>query len=205
VTREDFFDLFPSILERLSDPGAIEELTPVRDAHVPIIGLEYCGIAVDLLYTPVATLSSVPKDLDLSNKDLLRGLDDTDLKSVNGVRVTDEILHLVPQEKTFRHALRAIKLWANRRAVYANVMGFPGGVAWAMMVARVCQLYPMATGSTLVSKFFYIMKGWPWPRPVMLKDIESGPFHLRVWNPEVRLPAAQVLKVLTMPPDISWR
>jgi hypothetical protein len=39
-------------------------------------------------------------------------------------------------------------------------MGFLGGVAWAMMVARVCQLYPNATASTVVTQFFRIMGQW---------------------------------------------
>jgi poly(A) polymerase Pap1 len=71
------------------------------------------------------------------------------------------------------------------RAIYANVMGFPGGVAWAMLVARVCQLYPQATGSVIVGKFFRIMSKWNWPQPVQLKEIESGPLKARVWNPKV--------------------
>jgi len=61
-------------------------------------------------------VSSVPVTLDLKDNTLLRGLDETDLRCVNGTRVTDEILTLVPQVKTFRHALRAIKLWAQRKS-----------------------------------------------------------------------------------------
>ena len=99
-------------------------------------------------------------------------------------RVTDEILELVPQQKTFRTALRAVKLWAQRRAVYANIIGFPGGVAWAMLVARVCQLYPTATGATIISKFFYIIDQWKWPSPILLKPIESGGKE-KTWNPQI--------------------
>jgi len=66
-------------------------------------------------------------------------------------------------------------------------MGFPGGVAWAMMVARVCQLYPNATASLLVQKFFYIMGSWTWPTPILLKPLDEGNLNLgmRVWNPKV--------------------
>lgn len=184
VNREDFFEHFPRLLEAASLPGAIEELTPVPDAHVPIMKLEYSGISIDLIFARLQ-MSSVPLTLDLKDNSLLRGLDETDLRSVNGTRVTDEILQLVPQTKTFRHALRAIKLWAQRRAVYANIMGFPGGVAWAMMVARICQLYPNATGALVVARFFHLMKGWRWPTPVMLKAIEDGPLQVRVWNPKI--------------------
>ena len=184
MSREDFFEHFPKLLEDASPAGAIEEITPVPDAHVPIMKLEYSGISIDLIFARLQ-LSSIPLDLDLNDNSLLRGLDETDLRSVNGTRVTDQILELVPQTKTFRHALRAIKLWAQRRAVYANVMGFPGGVAWAMMVARICQLYPKASGSLVVARFFHLMKSWHWPTPVMLKNIEEGPLQVRVWNPKI--------------------
>lgn len=33
----------------------------------------------------------------------------------SGCRVTDEILHLVPNKETFRLTLRAVKLWAKRK------------------------------------------------------------------------------------------
>jgi poly(A) polymerase len=103
----------------MSSPGAIEEMTPVPDAHVPIIKLEYSGISIDLIFARL-TISSVPMTLDLMDKGLLRGLDEVDLRSINGTRVTDEILALVPQVKTFRHALRAIKLWAQRMLFLAG-------------------------------------------------------------------------------------
>ena len=168
----------------MAPPGSVEEMTPVPDAFVPIIKLEFSGISFDLIFARLA-LPSVPLTLDLKNMDLLRGLEERDLRSLNGTRVTDEILQLVPQQKTFRTALRGIKLWAQRRAIYANIMGFPGGVAWAMLVARVCQLYPQATGSTVINKFFRIIGQWKWPQPVLLKKIEEGPLQVRIWNPKV--------------------
>ena len=94
-----------------------------------------------------------------------------------GSRVTDEILRLVPNLDVFRAALRRIKLWAARkyaanghliqppeialgRAIASNVNGFLGGVAWAMLVARICQLYPNAIAGAIVSRFFIIMYQW---------------------------------------------
>ena len=46
------------------------------------------------------------------------------------------------------------------RAIYSNVSGFLGGVAWAMLVARICQLYPNAVAGAIVSRFFIIMYQW---------------------------------------------
>lgn len=115
IGREDFFEHFPALLEQMSPPGAIEELKAVTDAFVPIIKLEYSGISIDLIFVRLM-VTSVPVSLDLKDNSLLRGLDETDLRCVNGTRVTDEVLSLVPQVKTFRHALRTIKLWAQRTA-----------------------------------------------------------------------------------------
>lgn len=172
------------MLQKMAPIDAIQEMTAVPDAFVPIIKLKFSGISIDLLFASL-DVPSVPFTLNLKDVNLLKDLDDQDLRSLNGTRVTDEILDLVPQQKTFRTALRAIKLWAQRRAIYANVMGFPGGVAWAMLVARVCQLYPHATGSVIIGKFFRIIGRWAWPQPVLLKTIEDGPFRMRVWNPKV--------------------
>lgn len=113
VVIEDFFADFIPILEQLAPEGTIEKITPVPDAYVPIIKLELSSISIDLLFARLI-LSSIPLNLDLKNNDYLRGLDEREIRSLNGTRVTDEILELVPQQKTFRFALRAIKLWAQR-------------------------------------------------------------------------------------------
>lgn len=184
VTRDDFFEMFPSMFKAASPVGAIEEHVLVRDAHVPIQKIKYQGIAVDLIFVSLK-IPVVPKDLDLKDNNYLRGLDETDLRSINGVRVSDVILSVVPQPRTFRLALRTIKHWANCRAVYSNISGFPGGVAWAMMTARICQLYPMAAAAVIVGKVLDLIARWSWPRPIQLKKYEKGPLEVREWNPTV--------------------
>ncbi|KAL6792496.1 Poly(A) polymerase [Trichoderma sp. SZMC 28013] len=185
VTREDYFKYFPDLLVSMAPAGAITDLTVVTDAFVPIIKFEYSDISIDLIFSRIIQKQISPDFDNLKDSSLLRGLDEAELRSLNGTRVTDEILALVPEESTFKLALRAIKLWAQRRAVYANIMGFPGGVAWAMLVARVCQLYPKAATSVIVNKFFLVIGQWRWPQPVLLKPIGSGPLPVRVWNPKV--------------------
>ncbi|KAK7417416.1 polynucleotide adenylyltransferase [Neonectria magnoliae] len=184
-TRDDYFEHFPDLLIDMAPKGSITDLTVVTDAFVPIIKFEYSGISIDLIFSRIIQKQISPDFNSLQDSGLLRGLDEPELRSLNGTRVTDEILALVPEQSTFKLALRAIKLWAQRRAVYANIMGFPGGVAWAMLVARVCQLYPKAATSVIVNKFFLVVSQWRWPTPVLLKPIESGPLPVRVWNPKV--------------------
>ena len=113
VVLDDFFSDFPPVLERMAPAGSIEKMTLVPEAYVPIIKLELCGISIDLIFARVM-IPTIPPNLDLKNNEYLRGLEPTETRSLNGTRVTDEILELVPQQKTFRLALRAIKLWAQR-------------------------------------------------------------------------------------------
>lgn len=181
VTREDFFTVFDSLLRERKE---LDEIAPVPDAFVPIIKIKFSGISIDLICARLDQ-PQVPLSLTLSDKNLLRNLDEKDLRALNGTRVTDEILELVPKPNVFRIALRAIKLWAQRRAVYANIFGFPGGVAWAMLVARICQLYPNACSAVILNRFFIILSEWNWPQPVILKPIEDGPLQVRVWNPKI--------------------
>lgn len=181
VTRDDFFTVFSDILRTRSE---LDEIAPVPDAFVPIIKIKFSGISIDLICAKL-DIPQIPLDLTLSDKNLLRNIDEKDLRALNGTRVTDEILQLVPKPIVFKLSLRAIKLWAQRRAIYANVFGFPGGVAWAMLVARICQLYPNAVSAVIVSKFFHILNQWNWPQPVLLKPIEDGPLQVRIWNPRV--------------------
>lgn len=185
VEHEHFFQYFPDILLRMAPKGAITNLSAVPDAFVPILKFEYHGVDIDLIYSRI-NRPSIPDNMNLLDPKVLQSLNDIELRSLNGTRVTDEILELIPQTGVFRTALRGIKLWAQRRAIYANIMGFPGGVAWAMLLARVCQLYPKAASSVIILKFFHVMKIWRWPQPVLLKPLVSeGPIKARVWNPEV--------------------
>jgi poly(A) polymerase len=182
VTREDFFKYFPDLLKKNIQASDITELTAVPDASVPIIKIELCGISIDLIFSNLQ-VASVPSSLQMTDNNLLRGLNEIDLRCVNGTRVTDRILAVVPQTKPFRLALRAVKLWAQRRAIYGNIVGFPGGVAYAMMVAKVCQLYPKAAAPRIVSRFFWLMSNWRWPDPVRLQLREDAPLQLREWDP----------------------
>lgn len=185
VTLYDYFQTFEPTFREMSKVEDIEEFVPVSDAYVPIIKMEYSGVSIDLIFCCLPKLSSVPADMVTIEKKNLDKLDEASMRAVNGPRVRVELLSLVPQQTSFKHALRAIKLWANERGIYGNVYGYPGGVAWAIMVARICQLYPYANGATIVSKFFNLMFKWGWPRPVLLKHIEDAEMGLRVWNPQI--------------------
>ncbi|KAA8542751.1 hypothetical protein F0562_023903 [Nyssa sinensis] len=180
ATREE--DFFGELHRMLLEMPEVTELHPVPDAHVPVMRFKFNGVSIDLLYAKLS-LWVIPEDLDISQDSILQNADEQTVRSLNGCRVTDQILRLVPNIQNFRTTLRCMRFWAKRRGVYSNVTGFLGGINWALLVARICQLYPNALPNMLVSRFFRVYTQWRWPNPVMLCAIEEGSLGLQVWDP----------------------
>lgn len=182
ITRDEFFSEFQAVL---TEEEAVEEIHAVVDAFVPVLKLKFMGVEIDLLFAQV-DMMSVPENFSLSEntEQLLRNMDERDVRSVNGVRVTEDILNLVFDKDVFKTALKVIRLWAKRKQIYSNALGFLGGVSWGILTCRICQLYPCAAPSTIVYLFFTIFSQWPWPKPVRLRESEYIPgLNLAVWDP----------------------
>jgi poly(A) polymerase len=63
------------------------------------------------------------------------------------------ILELVGinQFENFKQALRLIKVWSKNRGISSNVIGYLGGISWAIMLAKICQIFPYHKPSKLLS------------------------------------------------------
>ncbi|KAK7267602.1 hypothetical protein RIF29_20280 [Crotalaria pallida] len=175
-------DFFGALHRMLSEMPEVTELHPVPDAHVPVMKFKFSGVSIDLLYAKLE-LWVIPQDLDISQESILLNVDEQTVRSLNGCRVTDQILRLVPNIQNFRTTLRCMRLWAKCRGVYSNVAGFLGGINWALLLARICQLFPNALPNMLVSRFFRVYTQWRWPNPVLLCAIEEGSLGLQIWDP----------------------
>ena len=166
ITRNSFFSEFKNKLESSSEAV---EIQAVPDAYVPLLKCKFLGIHFDVVYAQL-NLQVIPVSFDIFDNSCLTGVDHKTILSLNGVRVTDAILRLVPNITTFRITLRVIKLWAKRRGIYSNVFGFPGGVSWAILTAQVCQMFPTENPAMLVHKFFRFCTVWKWPSPIILAN-----------------------------------
>ena len=88
----------------------------------------------------------------------LVGAPEKTVRSLNGTRVADSILRMVPEREPFKLALRLIKMWCKNRGLYSNKLGYLGGVQLAILTARISQLYPRAAASTIVARFFKVLR-----------------------------------------------
>lgn len=188
VSREAFFASFVAKIEK---HPMVTECVPISDAYTPIIKLKMNGEYIDLLFARL--VKALPEDFDpeslATDDEVLKNMDDKSVRCMNGYRVAELILSLVPDKENFRQTLRFVKCWAHRRGIYSNVLGFFGGITWALLVARVCQLYPYYAPSQLVNRFFRVYDQWNWSKPVMLTGIEEkehvpGFGGFKAWNPK---------------------
>lgn len=157
------------LFARLSNPGKL--LKHQRSQPSPLIRNNLAGqtLAPD---EPNPVNKRVEYSIDDSD---LVGLDEAGVRSVNGARVSQRMLELVPNVDNFRLALRAIKAWADVHGVQSNVLGFLGGINWAILVARIAMEHPMARAPQLLRLFFQTYSRWKWPEPVTLGPILTEP------------------------------
>lgn len=194
VERLPFFFELVEVMKSVRD---ISEIDAVLDAAVPIVKIRFLDIDLDIQYAQM-TYARIPPDFDILDPNARRNCNERCVGSLAGPRVADQILRLVPKQESFRLALRAIKLWAADRGVYSNKVGYPGGVALAILVARVSQLWPSANASMLVMKFFMFYQQWRWPNPILLCPLPVPTPGSQCWNPKYNpMDAKQLMPIIT--------
>ncbi|KAL7577653.1 hypothetical protein ACA910_015167 [Epithemia clementina (nom. ined.)] len=118
----------------------------------------------------------------------LKEQDEAGVRSLNGARVSQMLLEMVPDLNKFRTVLRAVKEWAVSKGIYSNVLGFLGGVNFAILVARICKENPHADAPALLKYFFQTYWNWNWRDPVQLLPIQSQPPEgaplMPAWDPQ---------------------
>lgn len=182
VTSELFFQ---SLNEHLRASAGVTKLVAMTKATVPILSFQLNGVRIDLLFARY-TRDVVPKNLPIHSDQVLAGMDATSIRSLSVPRVASLILELVPNGSVFRSTLRLVRLWATRRGVYSNKAGFLGGISWMILVAFICQMFPKASVSALVHRFFTVLSTWSWPAPILITKPYDNPLagdSVAQWSP----------------------
>ena len=156
---------------------------------MPVVKLRLHRIPVDILMARLP-MARIPPDYDVTSESLALRLDAEgdyrSLFSLNGVRVTEALLASVGKQQdsagahAFRVALVGIKAWARSRGLYGHMLGYLGGVNWAILVATLSrQRLTAAPGNPqpalyLLRSVLYAVTSWKWPMPWIL-DASTQP------------------------------
>ena len=100
----------------------------------------------------------------------------------------------MPDVQRFQTVLRLVKLWARRKGIYGNMLGFLGGASWAIRWPRpACwrgvtgpgrsPSYTLSSSRCVLEWLSQVFSAWPWPHPVYIKAV--GPQPAGAWNPVI--------------------
>jgi poly(A) polymerase len=178
-------EFFTSLIKLLNDDDRVQQVHAISSAYTPVIKFLFQGLHMDLLFarledgTKLAHHQSLVDgrrmEYAIDDADLM-GLDEASVRSLNGGRVAQTLLNIVPNVDTFRMTLRAIKEWALVHGLYSNVLGFLGGVNFAIQVAFICKRHHKdTTPAALLKAFFSTFAKWKWPMPVTVVPISYQP------------------------------
>ena len=209
IEREDFFKMLEGRFKdntTKDDEWTVKDVCNLGSAFTPVIKFNVNGVDVDMVYAQLDGTGESGKEGGwegiYESEVFGKGMDDKGVRSVNGVRVTKAILRTAgggrgggddeeegeDRKEVFRVVLRAVKEWGRRRGVYGNILGFLGGINWAILTAFAVQRYPKKGPSEVLEGFFNIWSEWKWPNPVLLgpvrQDKPEGWNNVGgVWNP----------------------
>lgn len=203
VTRDIFFTTLSQALEK---DERFSDVRSIANAYVPLIKFTYKNINFDLLHCVMPYI--LDDETFLFDDSILKTLDVKSLLSLNGFRTTEKILKLVPNVEHFLNLLTCVKLWAKKRTIYSNIMGYWGGITWTIAVAKICQLYDNEQNSDekeeentkrLFQHFLCVMANWEWPTPLTIAKIDNDRYspELEPWDPSNNANGHQCMPVLT--------
>jgi poly(A) polymerase len=136
----------------------------VTNARVPIITFVYRDTDIDISFCQL-NQETVPRDIErVITNDLVESItDEKSQTSLLGRKNNLMILELTGKQiENFKETLRVVKVWAKTRGISSNGMGYLGGISWAILVAKICQIFPQHKPMQLLREFFLIYSMWSW-------------------------------------------
>ena len=193
ITKAMFFT---NLFDILVKDERISKWVPIRWAKVPIITLECEGVSFYLSFAQIKREYLKNLKEELENEKVIDKFSAAARDTMSGYTSTQKILQMVPWEEKFSFVLRVIKTWARKRSVTSSKIGFPNGVSWAILVAKICIDNNELTKYELIHTFFKHYNEQDWSETIKIfeflpeneeeKEEESAGFHkihLCIQNP----------------------
>jgi poly(A) polymerase len=152
---------------------------------VPLINMNFYNVSLDLVFITTPNIDGFDDLLqnNLYDNDLIKTMDSAMQGALNGYRNNEMILRSVELKtntatenlkriEVFRLTLRCIKHWSKKHGLNSNKIGYLGGIGWAILVAKICQMFPKLPPARLLEKFFYVY-GYEWEWDKWIVRIEG--------------------------------
>jgi poly(A) polymerase len=187
---EEPLKMVRSLLEHKDHIVVLDEVP----TFIPLLKIKVMDIPFDLTFVKI--------NKECTRKTLYESIDRSadngaSVAAINGVYTTDFILHAVkPRLDTFQNVLKRIKQWAKDRYIYGNMLGFPGGVSWTLMLVKIFEIFSTNDEDMLLKRFFRFYSYWRWPDPIILKNTQYT--EEKNWNP-IRYPQDRCFMAVITP------
>ena len=171
ITFDDFFsDEIPHSFNRvLQGNPRVANFNAVQGAAVPKLSFDFDEVEFDLLFACLSNEETLEDDYNIDRDEVLLQCQGKAIASLCGPRDTNLINKLMQShERQFVEAVRCIRKWCKQRGLYANRMGYFGGINCNIIVAKICQFYPRANSATILEKVFTVLTEWDWSIPLRL-------------------------------------
>ena len=176
-------DFLCQLFEKLCQTPDVQNCSCRKEAKIPIITLLFNSQAIDI---GLANLDSETVPHNIENyipDDMIASLEEKSRASLGGRRDNMKILQAVMQVnqlENFQISVKAIKLWTKAKGISDNKLGYFGGIVYSIMLAKICQMFPLHSVNLILEEFFKIYSVWDWEYPVMIEQLredKEGPLQ----------------------------
>ncbi|KAM3131565.1 hypothetical protein pb186bvf_016349 [Paramecium bursaria] len=185
IDRHQHF--FQGLYNILMNTKGVEQINKIESTTNPIIKMIFKGLHIDINFAQL-NLDTLPKNIDDHLDELRQNLFQGEEKSVNALNGRKNgilIRNSVVNQNQFVESLKIVKLWAKRRGISGNILGYLGGISWAILVSKICQLFPNLDSLTTVDIFFKVYSLWNWQNYISIDDSDQeNKFSQLCWKDE---------------------
>lgn len=170
-------DIFSNLFRQLQKTKLISNLRKIDEAYVPLIKFSIFDVKVDLTYA-IINKNFIDSSIDdkLMDDRILRGMIQSSIIALNGLRSTMMLLDMIPdtRQKLFQEINRFLKIWAKNRIISGNIFGYFGGINIAIITTYALQRIDSDSPSFIILEIFRMLSSWNWPKPLIINPIKQS-------------------------------